>query len=101
MPYFARPLYVIPKDYPALRAQLQRDVNAVAYLRRHDDALLVYVTSLPPEHITPEMLKLSDFAEPYIPTPEEVMRALRGPEGPTGPEGVAGAPCRCHDEGDE
>lgn len=101
MPYFARPLYVIPTGYPALRSQLQRDSSAVVYLRRHDDALLVFATSLPPEHTTPEMLKLADFAEQYVPTPEEVMRALRGPAGPPGPEGVAGAPCHCSHEGEE
>lgn len=99
------PLYLVPHDYRHLRGELLEARTAVLYVTGPRSPMVVWMTSLPPEHpITDEHAAdnghhtLSDLAPEYTPTDAEVVRALRGPAGPVGPagqEGEQGEPGQC------
>lgn len=96
----SHPLYVIPHEYasdPEVRKVLwSEDCYMLAGSLENGD-LAVYATDLPGStyftistYYGDEEACLEDFLQPYTPTPEEVVRALRGPQGETGPMGPKG-----------
>ena len=108
------PLYIIPEAYPALQEMFEdHDMMEVADLMPNGD-LHVYASEFSPETDVTDLVdpdyddgtRLSDFVPEYTPTPEEVMRALRGPQGETGPMGPKGdrgesRKCECLEIEDE
>lgn len=111
----SHPLYVIPVEYARdneVREALFRD-QSIVLDELASGELEIYATSLPDDTYFlidagygDEESNLRDFAQPYTPTPEEVMRALRGPKGDTGPMGMQGdrgesRKCECLEVEDE
>ena len=95
----SHPTYVIPVEYASdneVREVLFRD-QSIVLDELASGELEIYATSLPDDTYFlidagygDEESNLRDFAQPYTPTPEEVMRALQGPPGPPGPMGPQG-----------
>lgn len=107
------PLYIIPAEHKALRELFEdHDMMEISDVMPNGD-LHVYASEFGPED--PYGFDgewdyyegtLSDFMPEYTPTPEEVMRALRGPQGDTGPMGPQGdrgesRKCECLEREDE
>lgn len=91
------PLYIIPAEYKALREMFEdHDLMEISDVMPNGD-LHVYASEFGPETAYGfdgewdyHEGTLADFVPEYTPTPEEVMRALRGPKGDTGPMGPQG-----------
>lgn len=109
------PLYIIPPWYPALQEMFsENDMMEVSDTMANGD-LHVYASKFSPETDVTDLvdpdydddgMRLSDFTPVYTPTPEEVVRALRGPKGDTGPMGMQGdrgesRKCECLEVEDE
>lgn len=98
---YAHPLYRITEYYPATK-KMFLDAPGTQNNDPVTGDLLVFSTWFTPDTPIPQEDKdrngwgdettLADFIPEYIPTPEEVMRALRGPMGPAGPMGPQGSP---------
>lgn len=89
----AEPLYVVPAVYWAdVPAHIQR--QCVASIR--DNTATIFIAPADFGEIVSypdgdEPATMAEFRHLYTPTPEEVCRALRGPQGYPGPTGAMGA----------
>lgn len=99
--YYGHPVYRVPSGYDATK-RMFLDSPGANNIHPETGDMLVFSTWIGPDVPIPEEdaekfwleedATVRDLIPEYLPTAEEVVRALRGPMGPPGPMGMDGLP---------